>query len=236
MVLVTLSNTLALSHLRTLAPLHPCTLALPHSCTPALSHSLLQHCPNMVKNNKGGRRGWADKDQVAFMRCVEPAYLTCQELGKRSLADFWPGVFEEWIKRWPDTTADPEVKVANLKAQKLVRSSVTYIVLVAHLFSCPAHQAMVQQPLPHHRFESLFRICQSSQPERKKRTQTSARPSLFASLLSRTEDPVHYRRWMGRARIHAPRRCQQAGSGSEFPQQNLEGPVRTRDGRGEREG
>lgn len=107
MVLIALSNTLALSH------------------SPSTSY------PKMVKNNKGGRRGWATDEQAAFMRRVEPAYLTCQELGKRSLADFWPGVFEEWFTRWPETATGAEDQAAHIKAKKLVRSSI----FVAHIHS-----------------------------------------------------------------------------------------------------
>jgi hypothetical protein len=78
----------------------------------------------MVKNNKGGRRGWATPEQDKFLRDTEQSYLTCQELGRRSLANFWPELFETWFSRWPETATAGQDPSAAIKTTKKVQSGI----------------------------------------------------------------------------------------------------------------
>jgi hypothetical protein len=51
---------------------------------------------------KGGRKGWTSEKQLLWLKTLVPAFLTAQASGKRQLADFWNGSFEEWFIRFPE--------------------------------------------------------------------------------------------------------------------------------------
>ena len=57
-----------------------------------------------TSQNKGGRRSWADADQEAWLKERLPDYVASQGKGPKALVEFWPPLWEEWFKRWPEVT------------------------------------------------------------------------------------------------------------------------------------
>jgi hypothetical protein len=53
------------------------------------------------KKGKGGQKGWSTPEQTAWLDSLVPSFQKAQAGGFRKLAEFWPGLFEEWFIRWP---------------------------------------------------------------------------------------------------------------------------------------
>jgi hypothetical protein len=74
----------------------------------------------MVRNNRGGRRGWTTPEQYAWFRRYEPLYLSAQEVGPAALKQLWPQLYEDWFTRWPEpATGSGDLAVA-MKAKRTV--------------------------------------------------------------------------------------------------------------------
>jgi hypothetical protein len=97
----------------------------------------------MVKNNNGGRRGWATPEQKAWLLERGHLFLNSQEAGPRALANFWPAVFEEWFAQWPEPATGTEDLSISIKARKSVRLHQNLCGTVAHLSVRTANQAVV---------------------------------------------------------------------------------------------
>lgn len=76
-------------------------------------------------SNKGGRPGWAQADQEAWLWEQLPPFLAAQAGGVKILAEFWPRLFEQWFRQWPepDPPANPSSNNSDnpMKARKEVR-------------------------------------------------------------------------------------------------------------------
>jgi|HubBroStandDraft_3_1064219.scaffolds.fasta_scaffold134877_2 hypothetical protein len=57
-----------------------------------------------TSQSKGGRRSWAEPDQDAWLKEHLPDYVASQGKGPKALVEFWPPLWEEWFKRWPEVT------------------------------------------------------------------------------------------------------------------------------------
>jgi hypothetical protein len=49
------------------------------------------------KKSKGGRRGWTTPEQTTWLKSLIPSFQKVQAGGFQKLAEFWPGLYEEWF-------------------------------------------------------------------------------------------------------------------------------------------
>ena len=60
--------------------------------------------------NKGGQKAWTTEEQKAWLASLIPDYLVSRS--SNAPGEFWPGLFEDWLRMWPLGKADAKEKEA----------------------------------------------------------------------------------------------------------------------------
>ena len=74
----------------------------------------------LAAGNQATRKGWTTDEQYEYLMSQIPAFVKAQS--SKTTANVWPGIHEEWFKRWPFGPPTKEDIARNLSEDDRVKA------------------------------------------------------------------------------------------------------------------